>query len=94
MLIAVLDDSGKAALQNYLDLGGLFIAVHAASDGLRNTTFYGREVGKLFSLKSFVRIVFMVTLHQGLFSRIIPQFRMRYATTSSRFPLGLNGFGI
>lgn len=43
----VLDASGKAALQNYLDLGGNFVAIHAASDALRNTTFYGNEVGKL-----------------------------------------------
>jgi hypothetical protein len=43
---AVLDGNGKAALQNYLNSGGNFIAIHAASDALRNTTFYGEEVGK------------------------------------------------
>jgi len=43
---AVLDDAGKAALQRYFDLGGNFVAIHAASDCLRNTTFYGREVGE------------------------------------------------
>lgn len=41
----VLDDSGKQAFQGYLDKGGNFVAVHAASDCLRNTTFYGRELG-------------------------------------------------
>ncbi|KAH7873455.1 trehalose utilization-domain-containing protein [Lentinula edodes] len=44
----VLDDLGKAALQKYLDLGGNFIGIHAASDCLRNTTFYGHEVGAFF----------------------------------------------
>ncbi|KAI0292129.1 class I glutamine amidotransferase-like protein [Russula brevipes] len=45
---AVLDTGGKAALQQYFDLGGNFVAIHAASDCLRNTTFYGREVGAFF----------------------------------------------
>ncbi|TFY81778.1 hypothetical protein EWM64_g2233 [Hericium alpestre] len=44
----VLDDTGKAALQKYLDLGGNFVGLHSASDCLRNTTFYGREVGAFF----------------------------------------------
>ncbi|KII89758.1 hypothetical protein PLICRDRAFT_108461 [Plicaturopsis crispa FD-325 SS-3] len=44
----VLDDAGKTAFQNYLNLGGNFIGVHAASDCLRNTTFYGNEVGARF----------------------------------------------
>ncbi|THH19799.1 hypothetical protein EW146_g1419 [Bondarzewia mesenterica] len=44
----VLNESGKAALQNYLDLGGNFVAIHSASDCLRNTTFYGNEVGAFF----------------------------------------------
>ncbi|TDL25606.1 class I glutamine amidotransferase-like protein [Rickenella mellea] len=44
----VLDDSGKAALQNYFNLGGNFVAVHAASDALRTTQFYGNEVGAFF----------------------------------------------
>jgi hypothetical protein len=52
----VLNDTGKAALQKYLDLGGGFIAIHAASDCLRNTTFYGNEVGT-FSFLS-LRAVF------------------------------------
>lgn len=46
----VLDDSGKAAFQKYLNLGGNFIGIHAASDCLRNTTFYGKEVGASFPL--------------------------------------------
>nr|VWO99763.1 Epl1 protein (Extracellular small protein 1) [Ganoderma boninense] len=44
----VLDDAGKTALRHYLDLGGNFVAVHAASDALRNTTWYQEEVGAAF----------------------------------------------
>ncbi|TFK49891.1 class I glutamine amidotransferase-like protein [Heliocybe sulcata] len=44
----VLDDQGKAAFQRYLGLGGNFVGVHAASDCLRNTTWYGNEVGAFF----------------------------------------------
>ena len=44
---AVLDDAGKTALRKYLDLGGNFVAVHAASDALRNTTWFQEEVGEL-----------------------------------------------
>ncbi|KAJ3807689.1 ThuA-like domain-containing protein [Lentinula aff. lateritia] len=39
----VLDDLGKAVLQKNLDLGGNFIGIHAASDCLKDTTFYGHE---------------------------------------------------
>ncbi|KAJ7220066.1 trehalose utilization-domain-containing protein [Mycena pura] len=45
---AVLDDSGKTAFQNYLNLGGNFVGVHSASDSLVNTTFYGQELGAYF----------------------------------------------
>ena len=41
----MLDDSGTAAFQRYLDSGGNFIGIHAAADCLVNTSFYGREVG-------------------------------------------------
>ncbi|KAI0316420.1 trehalose utilization-domain-containing protein [Amylostereum chailletii] len=44
----VLDDEGQAALQRYLDRGGNFVGIHSASDCLRNTTFYGQEVGAFF----------------------------------------------
>ncbi|KAF5367124.1 hypothetical protein D9758_003999 [Tetrapyrgos nigripes] len=44
----VLDDEGKAAFQRYLNLGGNFIGIHSASDCLRNTTFYERELGAYF----------------------------------------------
>ncbi|KAM5544550.1 hypothetical protein V8D89_001448 [Ganoderma adspersum] len=44
----VLDDAGKTALRKYLDLGGNFVAVHAASDALRNTTWFQEEVGAAF----------------------------------------------
>ncbi|PFH53099.1 hypothetical protein AMATHDRAFT_55510 [Amanita thiersii Skay4041] len=45
---SVLDEQGKAALQSYLDKGGNFVAIHSASDCLRNTSFFGREVGAFF----------------------------------------------
>ncbi|KXN91666.1 hypothetical protein AN958_12518 [Leucoagaricus sp. SymC.cos] len=48
VIFELLDDSGKSALQNYLNKGGNFIAVHSASDCLRNTSFYGRELGSYF----------------------------------------------
>ncbi|KAF8969254.1 class I glutamine amidotransferase-like protein [Flammula alnicola] len=44
----VLDTAGKAAFQNYLNLGGTFVGIHSSSDTLRNTTFYTRELGSLF----------------------------------------------
>ncbi|EIW57755.1 class I glutamine amidotransferase-like protein [Trametes versicolor FP-101664 SS1] len=44
----VLDDAGKAAFQKYLDLGGNFIGIHSASDCLRNTTFFQKELGAAF----------------------------------------------
>ncbi|KAI0297244.1 class I glutamine amidotransferase-like protein [Multifurca ochricompacta] len=52
---AVLDEAGKAALQRYLDLGGNFVAIHSASDCLRNTTFYGREVGAFFDYHPLIQ---------------------------------------
>ncbi|PPR02627.1 hypothetical protein CVT24_002198 [Panaeolus cyanescens] len=44
----VLDGGGKAALQDYLNRGGGFVAIHSASDSLVNTTFYTRELGAVF----------------------------------------------
>jgi len=44
----VLDPTGITSLQNYLNRGGNFVAIHAASDCLRNTSFYGNEVGAYF----------------------------------------------
>ncbi|KAH8118139.1 class I glutamine amidotransferase-like protein [Phellopilus nigrolimitatus] len=46
--LLVLDNSGKTAFRDYLDKGGNFIAVHSASDSLRNTTWFGDEVGAFF----------------------------------------------
>jgi hypothetical protein len=43
----VLDDTGKAALQNYLNLGGNFLAIHCAADALRDSPFFGRQIGTL-----------------------------------------------
>ncbi|KAH9068157.1 class I glutamine amidotransferase-like protein [Lactarius deliciosus] len=51
----VLDEGGKAALQQYLDLGGNFVGIHSASDCLRNTTFYGREVGAFFDYHPLIQ---------------------------------------
>ncbi|KAH8831529.1 class I glutamine amidotransferase-like protein [Flagelloscypha sp. PMI_526] len=49
----VLDDTGKSALQKYLNNGkspcGNFVAIHSASDALINDEFYGKEVGAYFS---------------------------------------------
>ena len=45
----VLDDAGKTALRRYLDLGGNFVAIHSASDALRNTTWFIHEVGECTS---------------------------------------------
>ncbi|KAI0833696.1 class I glutamine amidotransferase-like protein [Trametes gibbosa] len=44
----VLDEAGKAAFQKYLDLGGNFVGIHSASDCLRNTTFFQKELGAAF----------------------------------------------
>ncbi|KAJ7499720.1 class I glutamine amidotransferase-like protein [Mycena latifolia] len=44
----ILDDSGKAAFQRYLNLGGNFMGVHSASNSLVNTTFFGNELGAFF----------------------------------------------
>lgn len=41
----VLDAAGKTALQNYFNKGGNFMGIHASSDGLRTTDFYGNETG-------------------------------------------------
>ncbi|KAF7327436.1 hypothetical protein MKEN_00321500 [Mycena kentingensis (nom. inval.)] len=45
----VLDDTGKAAFQNYLNLGGIFVQVFVkVPHSLVNTTFFGQEVGAFF----------------------------------------------
>ncbi|KDQ57250.1 hypothetical protein JAAARDRAFT_290130 [Jaapia argillacea MUCL 33604] len=44
----VLDAPGEAALQKYLNLGGNFIGIHAASACEMNTSFYGKELGAYF----------------------------------------------
>ncbi|KAF9046839.1 class I glutamine amidotransferase-like protein [Hymenopellis radicata] len=44
----MLDDAGKTAFQKYLNLGGNFIGIHAASDTLNTTAFYGQELGAYF----------------------------------------------
>ncbi|PSS05525.1 hypothetical protein PHLCEN_2v3807 [Hermanssonia centrifuga] len=41
----VLDTNGQAAFQRYIDSGGNFVGIHAASDCLRNSTFFDRELG-------------------------------------------------
>ena len=42
----VLDAKGKVAFQNYLNNGGNFAAVHAASAALYTTPVYLRELGE------------------------------------------------
>lgn len=44
----VLDDTGKDALQNYLNLGGNFVGIHSATDCLNTTELYGKEIGAYF----------------------------------------------
>ncbi|KAI6122171.1 ThuA-like domain-containing protein [Pisolithus croceorrhizus] len=44
----VLDDTGKAALQNYLNLGGNFVGIHCAADALCDTPFFGEQIGAYF----------------------------------------------
>lgn len=44
-MLLVLDDPGIAAFQNYVNLGGNFVGIHAASDCLRNNTFFQNELG-------------------------------------------------
>jgi type 1 glutamine amidotransferase len=44
----VLTQAGKDAFQRWLNAGGNFVGVHAASDGLRTTPFYAAEVGAQF----------------------------------------------
>ncbi|KDQ57247.1 hypothetical protein JAAARDRAFT_35868 [Jaapia argillacea MUCL 33604] len=43
-----LDAPGVAALQRYLNLGGNFVGIHAASAGEYNTSYYGAELGAYF----------------------------------------------
>ncbi|KAF8466836.1 class I glutamine amidotransferase-like protein [Gautieria morchelliformis] len=44
----VLDDPGIVAFQNWVNMGGNFIGIHAASDSLRNNTFFEQELGAHF----------------------------------------------
>ena len=44
-IVSVLDDPGIVAFQNWVDLGGNFVGIHAASDSLRNNTFFQNELG-------------------------------------------------
>ncbi|PPQ68228.1 hypothetical protein CVT26_005761 [Gymnopilus dilepis] len=48
----VLDADGIASFQKYLNLGGNFVAIHSASDTLRNTTCYTRELGASLPLET------------------------------------------
>ncbi|KAF8150773.1 trehalose utilization-domain-containing protein [Crassisporium funariophilum] len=44
----VLSSAGKAAFSKYINQGGNFVGIHSASDSLRNTTSYTRELGSIF----------------------------------------------
>jgi len=44
----VLDSDSQAAFEQYINAGGGFVGIHAASDCLRNSTFYGNELGAHF----------------------------------------------
>lgn len=45
--IVFLNNSG-IALQNYLNLGGNFVGIHCAADALRDTPFFGEQIGAYF----------------------------------------------
>jgi len=47
-IFLVLDESGIQALQNWVNAGGNFVGIHAASDAMRNTTFWQNELGAHF----------------------------------------------
>lgn len=55
--LVVLDEEGKSALQDYLNKGGNFVAIHSASDSLNTTAFYGRELGQLTHSKHSHRLL-------------------------------------
>ncbi|KAI0770501.1 class I glutamine amidotransferase-like protein [Fomes fomentarius] len=44
----VLDEPGQAALKRYLDLGGNFVGVHAASCAMPDTEWFRHEIGATF----------------------------------------------
>ena len=80
----VLDATGKAALQRYFDLGGNFVAIHSASDCLRNTTFYGREVGESRRVllptlrpRTYIPVTDGAATSQGLSLTLILRYKMR-----------------
>jgi hypothetical protein len=47
-LLLVLDETGKAAFQDWLQKGGVFAGAHSASACLFNTSFFNATVGALF----------------------------------------------
>ncbi|KAF8309936.1 class I glutamine amidotransferase-like protein, partial [Clavulina sp. PMI_390] len=46
--VEVLDSDQKTAFLNYLGAGGNYIGIHAASDSLTSTPFFGNETGAYF----------------------------------------------
>ena len=44
----ILNTEQQQAFQDYLNSGGNFVAIHAASDCLHDVDFYGKEVGAYF----------------------------------------------
>ncbi|KIJ52530.1 hypothetical protein M422DRAFT_26111 [Sphaerobolus stellatus SS14] len=44
----VLDEFGVQALHNWVNAGGNFVGIHAASDAMRNNTFFQNELGAHF----------------------------------------------
>lgn len=55
---SVLDDDAERAFENYINSGGNFVGIHAASDCQRNSTFFGNELGELSKnvCRSFTRL--------------------------------------
>ena len=44
----MLTESGKAALQTFLDRGGALVGVHAGCAALYSTDFFSKAIGALF----------------------------------------------
>ncbi|QRV74879.1 hypothetical protein RhiJN_02894 [Ceratobasidium sp. AG-Ba] len=61
----VLNESGKQAFQNYLNKGGNYIGIHAASACLFNTTFYQKQVGALFDYHPELQPVTFVVIDKN-----------------------------
>ncbi|KAG9114445.1 hypothetical protein FRC07_007650, partial [Ceratobasidium sp. 392] len=81
----VLNDSGKQAFQSYLNKGGNYIGIHAASACLFNTTFYQKEVGALFDYHPELQPVTFVVVDKDHPSTIMLPDRWTYTEEAYNF---------